>query len=85
MNNFKLNPGDILVQVNKRNDPFSRIKRWLMGPFEHCFFYLGRVRIITSPKQHVTLRFPLLFESNGRGAVIQALSNRYGQPVIVMR
>ena len=27
----------------------------------------------------------MLFESNGRGVVIQSLSNRYGQEVIVMR
>ncbi|GAI83888.1 unnamed protein product [marine sediment metagenome] len=31
MNNFKLNPGDILVQVNDRNDPFSKVKRWVAG------------------------------------------------------
>ena len=85
MNNFKLNPGDILVNVNDREDPFSKVKRWLAGPYSHVFLYLGKVRIIVDPKQNVTLRFPLLFESNGRGAVIQALSNRYGQPVIVMR
>jgi len=85
MNNFKLESGDILVQVNDRNDPFSRVKRWLAGPHEHIFLYLGKARIIVDPKQNVTLRFPFLFESNGRGVVIQALSNRYGQPVIVMR
>ena len=27
----------------------------------------------------------MLFESNGRGVVLQALSNRYGQEVVVMR
>ncbi len=85
MNNFKLNPGDILININDRNDPFSKVKRWVAGPYEHVFLYLGKVRIIVDPKQNVTLRFPLLFESNGRGVVIQALSNRYGQPVIVMR
>lgn len=86
MNNFKLEPGDILVTVNNRKDLLSRIKRWAMSsPCEHVFMYLGEVRIITSPKQHQTLRFPLLFESNGRGVAIQALSNRYSQPVIVMR
>ena len=83
---MKLYPCDILVNVNDRKDPFSRIKRWAMSsPYSHVFMYLGKVRIIVDPKQNVTLRFPLLFESNGRGVVIQALSNRYGQPVIVMR
>ena len=85
MNDFKLEPVDILVTVNRRRDLFSRVKRWIAGPFEHVFLYLGKVRIITSPEQHQTLRFPLLFESNGRGAVIQALSNRYGQEAVVMR
>ena len=85
MNDFKLEPGDILVTVNHRKDPFSRVKRWVAGPFEHVFMSLGKVRVITSPEQHQTLRFPLLFESNGRGAVIQALSNRYGQEVVILR
>lgn len=85
MNNFKLEPGDILVNVNDRNDPFSRIKRWASGPFEHVFMYLGKVGILVSRRQPRILRFPFLFESNGRGVVIQSLSNRYGQKVAVMR
>ena len=86
MNNFHLQPSDILVNVNDRKDVFSRVKRWaISSPYEHCFMYLGKVRIIVDPKQNMTLRFPLLFESNGRGVVIQALSNRYGQEVVVLR
>ena len=37
MNTFKLQPVDILVNVNDRNDPFSTIKRWAVGPYEHVF------------------------------------------------
>ena len=86
MNNFKLEPADILVTVNNRKDPISVIKRWALGSrFDHVFMFLGEVRIITSPSQHKTLRFPLLFESNGRGVVLQSLSNRYGQEVVVLR
>ncbi|MBA7661325.1 hypothetical protein ES703_69340 [subsurface metagenome] len=86
MVNFCLNPADILVKVSNGHDPFSVIERWALGsPFDHVFLYLGAVRIITDPRQHQTLRFPMLFESNGRGVVIQALSNRYGQEVVVMR
>lgn len=86
MNDFKLEPGDILVTVNNRHDPISVIKRWALGSaFDHIFMYLGEVRIITSPEQHQTLRFPLLFESNGRGVVLQSLSNRYSQEIVVMR
>jgi len=36
VNNFKLEPGDILVNVNDRNDPFSRVKRWLAGSYEQA-------------------------------------------------
>jgi len=85
MNNFNLQPGDILVTVSWKKDLWSRIRRWAVGPYSHCYLYLGQVRIIVDPKQNQTLRFPLLFESNGRGAVIQALSNRYGQEIVVMR
>ena len=83
---IELNPGDILVTVNNRKDPLSSIKRWALGsPCDHVFMYLGKVRLIVDPKQNMTLRFPLFFESNGRGVVIQALSNRYDQKVVVMR
>ena len=85
MSNFYLSPADILVNVNDRKDTFSTIKRWAVGPYDHVFMYLGKVRLIVDPKQNMTLRFPLLFESNGRGVVIQALSNRYGQEVMVLR
>ncbi len=84
-NSFRLSPADILVNVNDRNDPFSRIKRWASGPYEHVFMYLGKVGILVSRRQPRIMRFPMLFESNGRGVVIQSLSNRYGQKVVVMR
>ncbi|MBA7681736.1 hypothetical protein ES703_90076 [subsurface metagenome] len=82
---FKLRPGDILVNVNDRNDPFSVIKRWAVGPYEHVFMYMGKVGILVSRRQPKILRFPFLFESNGRGVVLQSLSNRYGQKVVILR
>ncbi|MBA7637525.1 hypothetical protein ES703_45170 [subsurface metagenome] len=85
MNTFKLEPGDVIVNLNDRNDPFSVIKRWAAGPFEHIFMYLGQVGILVSRRQPRILRFPMLYESNGRGVVIQSLSNRYGQEVVVLR
>ncbi|MBA7693809.1 hypothetical protein ES703_102398 [subsurface metagenome] len=85
MNDFKLEPVDILVTVNKRKDPISRVKRWFVGPFDHVLMYMGRVRIVVHRRQGHILRFPLLFESNGRGVVIQSLSNRFGQEVVVLR
>ncbi|GAI73398.1 unnamed protein product, partial [marine sediment metagenome] len=82
---LELEPGDILVNVNDRNDPYSVVKRWAVGPYEHVFMYLGKVGILVNRQQRRILRFPMLFESNGRGVVIQSLSNRYGQKVVVMR
>jgi hypothetical protein len=85
MAHFRLQPGDILVNVNDRSDPYSVVKRWAVGPYEHVFMYLGRVGILVNHRRHRILRFPMLFESNGRGVVIQSLSNRCGQKVVVVR
>ena len=82
MNTFKLEPVDILVNVNDRNDPYSVAKRWCVGPYDHVFLYLGQMAILTDS---VVLRHPMLFESNGRGVVLQSLSNRFTQKVVVMR
>jgi len=83
---FKLQAADILVNVNNRNDPFSIIKRWVMGsPYDHVFMYMGKLGILVNRRQRRILNFPMLFESNGRGVVIQSLSNRYSQKVVVMR
>ena len=81
----KLEPADVLVNINDRGDPYSRIKRWAVGPYEHVFMYMGKVGLYVNRRQRRILRIPMLFESNGRGAVIQALSNRYGQKVVVLR
>ena len=85
MDNFKLQPADILVNVNRRRDPISTVKRWAAGPYEHVFMYTGKVGLLLDQGAHEVLRFPMLYESNGRGVVIQNLSNRYGQEVVVLR
>jgi hypothetical protein len=79
---FKLQPVDILVNVNDRNGPISAVKRWAVGPYSHVFMYMGQMTIVVDS---VVLRHPMLFESNGRGVVLQSLSNRYDQKVVVMR
>jgi len=79
---FKLQPVDILVTVSDRQDPFSVAKRWCVGPYDHVFLYLGQVAIVAD---NAVLRHPMLFESNGRGVVLQSLSNRFSQKVVVMR
>jgi len=83
MNTFKLEPGDILVNVNRRHDPLSRIKRWAAGPYEHVFMYMGSVGLFLN-HAHQRLRVPLLFESDGDGVKVESLSSRYGQEVIVL-
>ena len=86
MDNFKLEPCDILVNVITGNSPYKVVKRYALGnPYEHVFMSLGQVGILVNRRQRRILRFPMLFESNGRGVVVQALSNRYGQEVVVMR
>lgn len=84
MNNFKLQPADILVNVNSGDDPWSRIRRWGLGsPYTHVFIYLGNMRLYTGSLK--LLKVPLLFESNGRGVCLRLLSERFGQNVAVMR
>ncbi len=85
MQEFKLQPADILINVSRGNDPWSMVKRWAVGPYSHVFLYIGHVGLYAYMRQGRVARFPMLFESNGRGAVIQSLSNRYGQEVVVMR
>jgi len=83
MTEFKLQPADILVNVNNRNDLWSRIRRWCVGSYSHVFLYMGEV--IVGPVGQRRRHIPMLFESNGRGVVLQTLSNRYGQDIMVMR
>ena len=85
MNSFKLEAGDVLVNVNKRNDPLSVVKRWAIGPYEHVFMYMGRLGLLREGHSSDMWNVSMLFESNGRGVVLQSLSNRYGQEVVVMR
>ena len=46
MNTFELQPGDILVNVNDRKDPFSIVERWAVGPYEHVFMYMGNLALL---------------------------------------
>jgi len=75
---FKLEPMDFLVDVNRGHDAISVIKRWGVGEYSHVFAYLP----LELPRG---VLHPFLYESSGRGVVLQSLSNRYGQEVVVMR
>ena len=86
MKNFKVLAGDVLINVNTGTDLWSKAKRWAVGPYSHVFLYMGKVGIEASEYPGAFfIRVPLLFESNGRGVILQSLSNRYEQEVTVMR
>ena len=85
MNDFKLQPADILVTVNRKKDLWSRIRRWAVGPYSHVYLFLGKVALLTDWRQGRLIRAPLIFESNGRGCCLRLLSERYGETVVVMR
>lgn len=85
MYTFKLESGDILVNVNRRKDPISTIKRWAAGPYDHVFMYMGKVGLFINRRQPRIVRVPMLFESDGDGVIVESLSSRYGQEVVVLR
>ncbi|GAI66675.1 unnamed protein product, partial [marine sediment metagenome] len=85
MSNFRLSPGDIVVNINAGNDPWSVIRRWLAGRYSHCFLYMGMVRLGATRYRACAGRVPMIFESYGRGASLRMLSERYGEDVVVMR
>ena len=71
---FRLEPADILLCVNDRTDIFSRIYRGAIGRYEHVSMYIGTFCDI-----------PMLYESDGRGVVLQNVAHQTGRPVVVMR
>lgn len=84
---FHLEPGDVLVNVITGNSLYNKIKRACLGsPYSHVFMYMGGL-FIEKPGEVFSRGFsiPMLFESSGRGVVLQSLSNRYGEEVVVMR
>ena len=85
MVNFKLKAGDFLVNVNRGKDPWAVLRRWASGPYSHVFMYLGELSLKNKWSRYSLRPLAMLFESNGRGAVLQSLANRYGQEVVVMR
>lgn len=84
---FELQPCDVLVNINDRDDCLSRIKRWGIGPYDHVFLYLGKLGLYTfRNQQHKVLKVPMMFESvPSQGVCLRQLSERYGEKVAVMR
>lgn len=85
MSEFKLQACDILVNVNDKNDPWSRIRRWGVGRYSHCSLYLGQMGFFFNRRQGRIQRVPMIFESYGRGVCLRLLSERWGEEVVVMR
>lgn len=83
--NFKLLPGDCLVNVNRGKDPWSVIRRWAVGSYSHCFLYMGVLRLGATRYRACAGRVPMIFESYGRGASLRMLSEHYSEEVVVMR
>ena len=57
----------------------------MTSPYEHVFMYLGQVGILINRRQRRIIRVPMLFESDGDGVILESLSSRYGQEVVVLR
>jgi len=85
MAGFKLKAGDFLVNVNRGKNPWAVLRRWASGPYSHVFMYLGELGLKNKWSRYNLVPLDMLFESNGRGVVLQSLANRYGQEVVVMR
>jgi len=71
---MKLESADIILYVNDRKDWFSTFKRWASGRYEHVSMYIGKFHDI-----------PMLYESDGRGVVIQNVAHQTGRSVVIMR
>jgi len=85
MNEVKLQAGDILVNVNRKKDIWSVVRRWGVGPYSHVSLYLGQMGFLFPPRHGGIQQFPMIFESNGRGCCLRLLSERFDEEVMVMR
>lgn len=85
MSNFELKPGDILVTTITGNGLWDKLRRACVGKYGHVFLYLGQMGFFFNRRQGRILRFPMIFESYGRGVCLRLLSERWGEEVVVMR
>jgi len=71
---MKLETCDIILWINEKNDPISRLSRWAIGPYSHVAMYLEKFEGV-----------PMVYESRGRGVTIASLLPQIGSLVAVMR
>lgn len=89
---IELKPLDILVNVNSKNDLWSRIKRWAVGEYSHVFMYLGKINFInekSNTKKILSSYWfkdaPIIYESNRKGVCIRHIMSRVDEEVVIMR
>jgi hypothetical protein len=75
---FKLQPADVLVDINEENDLYSKLDRWALGsPYTHVRLFCG------TPYASMP---PLFYESiPTKGATFTNAFDSLGQKVVVMR
>lgn len=72
---MKLQPADIVVDINISMDPSSIIRRWALGnPYTHVRMFIG--------SEHGS---PFFYESVGRGVIMTNAHKALGKRVVVMR
>lgn len=79
---IKLQPCDIILWINEKNDPINRLSRWAIGKYCHVAMYVGRHWFEASGWG---FNIPLVYESRGRGVYIASLLPQTGMPAAVMR
>lgn len=85
---FKLQPTDILVDVNESTAIKSVIERWALGnPYTHVRMYFGHGEATMNPPITPMFRFihPMFYESVGRGVIFTDVRDSFGRKVEVMR
>lgn len=72
---IKLEPCDVLLYVNEGTNWVSAFSRWAIGRYEHVSTYMGTAFLNT----------PFIYQSEGRGALIDSLQEHTNRLVTVMR
>lgn len=79
---MKLQPCDIILWINEKNDPINKLSRWAIGKYCHVAMYLGKFPFVAD---NTVFTIPLVYESRGRGVYIASLLAQTGMPTAVMR
>ena len=76
MNNFKPEPGDVILMRSEETGLYRKLKDWLLGsPWGHVAIFFDTTK----------RGLPLVIESIGRGVMIRALNASEGRYILVLR